>query len=195
MFAKIWLVRLPMGIPAFAPLRTGRPIKSSLSLSLRKAFRNFSDELTRCWTPDLPENGIRQNAVIHAVEKLSDVRPPDETTRMGGQEFLGAPDACQKALALTARPGVIGKGFVEDGHEVIVKQTMNDPVANARAGYFALFVITDGKFPVSAMTIGSVHKVALKTGKVFLKIKLETMQLSRHLLALAVSEPASPDIS
>lgn len=69
---------------------------------------------------------------------------------------------------------------------------MDYAVTDASYRDFPAFIVAHDKLPVCAMTVGSIFKVALKLKKVFLKIKLEGVQFSRHVFAFFKTEPALP---
>jgi hypothetical protein len=175
---------LPIGIPIRA-----------LSLSLRKAFHDLTDELTRCRTHDFPENGLREHTVIHAVEKLSDVRPPDETVRLGSQVFLGALDACQKTLAHAARPRVINESLVVNRNQIVVNQAVNHAVADAGDRNFPALVFVHDEFTVTAVAVCATVQVAMQLRKIALEVIPEFIEIGRCAFSPTEREPASPNIS
>jgi len=152
------------------------------------------DETESPSVTDFPFEAFEKNFLIHAVEKLFDVRTPDVTVRILSQKILRPFYRSQKPFALTARPGIVYKGFVVKRNQIIINQAMDYAVPDAGNRDFPSFVVAHDKLSVCSMTIGSVFKVALKLKKVFLKIKLEGVQFVRHVFAFFKAEPALPNI-
>lgn len=153
------------------------------------------DEPKRLRITDAARDNLKESLVIHAVEKFADVHPPNETVRIGAQKFLSAFNGGDEPLIFPARPGIENKHFVINGYEIIVKQPMHHTITDRSDGDDALFVITNSKDTVGAMTVNAVSKFTMKVTEVPLKIVLKSVQFLGGAFAFAESEPALPDIS
>jgi hypothetical protein len=152
------------------------------------------DETENPSVTDFPFEAFEKNFLIHAVEKLSDVRTPDVTVRILSQKILRPFNRSKKPFALTARPGIVYKGFVENRNEIVIQKPVNHPVTDSGNGNLTPFVITNYECLVGSVTVNSATKIALKIGKILFKIKLEGVQFSRHVFAFFKAEPALPNI-
>lgn len=132
--------------------------------------------------------------VVHAVEELFDVRPPDETVRMGGEEFLSAFYTRQKPLTFTTRPRVVNKSFVINGDQIIIDQTVDHAIADWNNRNDPLFVVVDGKNTIGTMSITAAIQIFMEFQQILLQIILKMIQFPVGFFALTESKPAMPDI-
>lgn len=189
MFANIWLVRFPMGIPH------GFLINSlSLSLVYLEARDNFLNELKRFWVTDAAFKDLNERSVVDAVEELFGIRPPDETARVSGKKILDPFNGSEQSFAFAARPGIIDKSFVINWNKVIINKPVNHAIMDGGYRNDPFFIVAHSESTIGAMMIRPTVQLFMKFKKILLKIILELIKFRCWLLSRTKIQPALPKI-
>ena len=135
---------------------------------------------------------IQEHLLIHTVEELLHVRPPNIGVWVGLQKALSTLNGCEQPLTLPARPSVLNEGLVPDGNKVVVKQPMSHSVSHGRHRDFTPFIVAYGERPVRSVLISAIVQVSMKLYEVLLQVVMKLVHLLAHTLAFTELKPSSP---
>ena len=138
---------------------------------------------------------IQEHLLIHTVEELLHVRPPNVGIWEGLQKALSTLNGCKQSLLLSARPSIINESLVPDRDEVVVKEAVNNTVPYGGHRDFTPFIVADHEALVWTVFVSAIVKFSMKLCELFFQMVLKLVHSLTHPFAFAKLRPSLPHTS